>query len=72
MRLVSLHLSSVVLAAKSSFFRTLFTCGLKEHCNNNKPVVISVTQEGEGNLPGSPTPPLPSCTSPAQLVRVPC
>lgn len=41
----SLHLSSVILAAKSSFFRTLFTCGLKEACND-KPVVLNVTAEG--------------------------
>lgn len=46
-RIISLHLSSVVLAAKSSFFRTLFTCGLKEACNNN-PVVLNVTSEEEG------------------------
>lgn len=46
-RVVNLHLSSVVLAAKSSFFRTLFTCGLKETCHNG-PVVLNVAPEEEG------------------------
>lgn len=45
--MVSLHLSSVILAAKSSYFRALFTCGLKEACNN-KPVVLTVAPEEEG------------------------
>ncbi|CAI5482028.1 unnamed protein product [Closterium sp. Yama58-4] len=44
---VNLHLSSVVLAAKSAFFRTLFTCGFKETCQNN-PVVLNVSPEEEG------------------------
>ncbi|CAI5534318.1 unnamed protein product, partial [Closterium sp. Naga37s-1] len=46
-RVVNLHLSSVVLAAKSAFFRTLFTCGFKETCQNN-PVVLNVSPEEEG------------------------
>ncbi|CAI5964038.1 unnamed protein product [Closterium sp. NIES-65] len=46
-RVANLHLSSVVLAAKSAFFRTLFTCGFKETCQNN-PVVLNVSPEEEG------------------------
>ncbi|CAI5964092.1 unnamed protein product [Closterium sp. NIES-65] len=45
-RMVNLHLSSMVLAAKSAFFRTLFTCGFKETCQNN-PVVLNVSPEEE-------------------------
>lgn len=52
---VSLQLSSVILAAKSSFFRSLFTCGLKEACGAN-PVVLNVCPDGTACL-------APSCAN---------
>eukprot|EP00897_Mesotaenium_endlicherianum_P010502 jgi/Mesen1/9480/ME000063S08933 len=37
----------VVVVVVSSFFKTLFTCGLKEHVQNSGPVILNVTPEEE-------------------------
>eukprot|EP00271_Cylindrocystis_brebissonii_P015507 TRINITY_DN38416_c0_g1_i1.p1 TRINITY_DN38416_c0_g1~~TRINITY_DN38416_c0_g1_i1.p1 ORF type:complete len:558 (+),score=115.51 TRINITY_DN38416_c0_g1_i1:296-1969(+) len=45
--MIALHLSSVILAAKSSYFRALFTCGLKETCSS-KPIELTISLDEEG------------------------
>lgn len=42
-----IKVNSIVLAARSDFFRTMLQSGMREGCRDKPPIVLNVLKEGE-------------------------